>query len=104
MDTIVACGLFELIAALGLVAVARAIYSRHARGIAFRVTSIAFQIALLILARGEAAKWLGTARLATTPVNAPVIAAVLQRGHVPYSRWAEDAANRCPLACNRWAG
>lgn len=76
-------GLFELLAVLGIAALARVVYSRRWLGLAFVIVSIAAPVALFFVNQGEARRWLVAACLGTAVVNAAVVLGGLQRGDVP---------------------
>ena len=83
MEIFVDFGLFEFIAAIGLAAVARKIYSNRVVGGIFLLASVALPAAAIFWASGEGGRWFGAASLGTALVNASVVAAALQRGDVP---------------------
>lgn len=83
MEVFVDFGMFELIAALGLSAVARRVYTHRVFGGLFLLASVALPAIAIFLSSTEGARWLGAASLVTALVNASVIVAVLQRGEIP---------------------
>ena len=75
-------GLFELLAASGLVAIARAIDARPiARGITLAM-SVAAPFALLWMVPGEGARWLAALAFGTSLVNASIIVTTRNRTSV----------------------
>ena len=79
-------GLLELLAAIGLAALARTIYSRRKPGILFLIGSVAAPIAALAAPSGTAQRWIAVFSLATALVNAAIVLAVLQTGNIPQLR------------------
>jgi len=79
-------GLFELVAAVGLAAIARITYSQKNLAIAFLILSVVSPAGLLVLNLSPVQRWIAVVCLATALVNAGAIAAVLQNGGVPRLR------------------
>ncbi len=75
-------GLFELLGAAVLGALARGIYSRRLLGFIFLVLSIAAPVGIILFGRGDLTKWLGAVALATALVNGAFIFRVM-RSSVP---------------------
>jgi len=103
MEIFVDFGLFELLAGLGFAFLSRTIYSKRMLGITFLVVSTAAPIAVLVVSSSSTQRWIATVCIATTLVNAAVVAGALQTGNVPVlkfsarlPKWAQLFTRRRP--------
>ena len=83
MEIFVDFGLFEVIVALGISALARRIYARSMVRIVFLLVSVFAPGAVIFLGDTEQVRWLGAVCLATALVNLSVVLGALQKGEVP---------------------
>ena len=83
MEVFVDFGLFEVIAELGIAAVAKRVYSARSLTAIVLCASLAFPGLLLFLSDGEMVRWLAAGTLATALINLSVVLGALQEGHVP---------------------
>ena len=83
MEIFVDFGLFELLAALGLSALAKKVYSRRLFQVPFLIAAVGLPAWLIFLAGSEEARWLAAGCLGTALVNVSVVLGALQKGEVP---------------------
>jgi|SRR5919204_1041363 hypothetical protein len=85
MEIFVDAGMFELLVALGLVAVSRAVFRRRWLGVVFLVWAVLAPLILLFVARQELVRWLAVLCLVPALVNVATLAALMRRhdlGHL----------------------
>ena len=83
MEPFVDFGLFEIIVALGLSAIASRVYAHRLLRVVFPIVSLAAPVVLLFMAPTESFRWIAALVLATTLVNLSLVIAVLQKGEIP---------------------
>lgn len=104
MEIFVDFGLFELLAAIGLAALSRTIYSRKVAGMLFLAISVAAPVVLVVFT-DSAQRWIAVVCLATTLMNVAIIAAMLQTGKVPQfklSKVINHKGKLRPAWVSRW--
>ena len=82
MEIFVDFGMFELLAALGLAALGKAIYKRPRLAFAFLAASVLSPLILIFVVLGELPRWLAAIALGTALVNAAVIFSAQRAGRL----------------------
>lgn len=82
MDPFPDFGLFELLAALGAMALARRVYARRWAPVVMLFASLVAPLILVFITSGEAARWLAALCLATALVNAGLVITLLRNGRL----------------------
>ena len=104
MEIFVDFGLFEVLAAIGLAALSRRIYSKKVAGVSFLAISVAAAVVLVVFTN-SVQRWIAVVCLTTTLVNAAIIAAMLQAGKVPqltFSKVVNQRGKLRPAWLSRW--
>jgi len=96
MEIFIDFGLFELIAAIGLAALSRFVYSKKLLGIAFLAISLAAPGAMLMISHSSMQRTVALLCVATALTNAAVVAAVMQNGPVPKLRFPSRRSTNQP--------
>jgi len=79
MEVFVDLGLFELLAAAGLAAIARRVYARRWLGVVFLILSLIAPLALVFVTHEGMVRWIAVGCLATSLVNASLIFSLIRR-------------------------
>jgi hypothetical protein len=102
MEVFVDFGLFEVLAALGLAAAARLVYSRRLIGIGVLLLSLGAPAILIFVVPEGAPRWLAALTLGMALLNATVVFGALQDEAVPrllrHVRWRRTAGPKAPGA------
>jgi hypothetical protein len=101
MEIFIDFGLFELLSGLGFAFLSRTIYSKRVLGISFLVVSTVAPVAMLLVSSSSTQRWTAAICIATTFVNAAVVAGAMRSGSVPVlkfsarlPRWGHIVADR----------
>lgn len=82
MEIFLDFGMFELLGALGLAALGRAIYRRPWLAFGFLAASVVAPLILIFIGAGELPRWLAAIALSTALVNASVIVSAQRAGRL----------------------
>jgi len=82
MEPFVDFGLFEFLAASGLVWLGRRIYATRITGLGLLILSVAAPAALVVVSPGGLGRWVAVICLSSSVVNSAVLLPLLMRGRL----------------------
>lgn len=83
MEPFVDLGLFEFLAASGLVWLARKIYATRVTGLGFLIVSIVAPAALVALSSCGSSRWVAMICLSSSVINSAVLLPLMMRHRLP---------------------